>query len=71
MKKLLRNHPETVLAALAIVFAAAIIAAYAWGVGNVVVTVDRAVSPAGASAGAAAGFNLQGAAQLDLRGLVK
>ncbi len=70
MKKLLRNHPETVLAALAIVFAAAIIAAYAWGVGNVVVTVDRAVSPAGASAGAA-GFNLQGAAQLDLRGLVK
>jgi len=69
MKKLLRKYPETVLITLAIAFIAIIILYFTWGVGAVVGQVDRVEDSNGAGGGTAS-FNLQGAQQLNLRGLV-
>jgi hypothetical protein len=69
MKKILRNYPEVVLAALAVVFVAIIAVAFIWGIGDVATAVYRAVN-APPGGGGNVGFNLQAAQQLNLRGLV-
>ncbi len=69
MKETLRRHPDIVLAALALTLTGIVIYAYAWGIGNAAGAVYQAVS-APASGSLQSGFNLQGARQLDLRGLV-
>ncbi len=69
MKKLLRKHPDALLITLAIIFLAALIAAFVFGINNVVGQVNRAES-ANPGPGDNGGFNLQAAQSLDLRGLV-
>ncbi len=70
MKKFLRNYPQILLITLAILFLAIIVAYFSWGMGQAAGEVNRAVNAKG-SAEANVNFNLQGAKQLDLRGLVK
>lgn len=69
MKKLLRKYPEAALAILALIIIAAMFYAFTWGVGDVVGALNRAVNAKSGEPGNV-GFNLQGAKQLDLRGLV-
>jgi hypothetical protein len=68
MKTFLRNHPETTLIVLAIVFLAAIIGLYFWGVNDIIVTVNHALNYVPGQQDVE--FNLSAAAKLDLRGLV-
>jgi len=70
MKKILRKYPETVLAILAIVFLGVILAYFSWGIGEMVVEVDRAVNVTPEVSGGV-GFDLRGAQALNLKGLVK
>lgn len=69
MKRFLRKHLEIALAVLAVIFVAAIIVAFTWGLNSVVGSVNGAVNANG-SGGANTSFNLDAAKQLDLRGLV-
>lgn len=70
MKKILRNHPEAVLTALAVVFAVLIVGAFSWGIGEVAGLVSATVGTNSANQ-QGVGFNLKAAEQLNLRGLVK
>ncbi len=70
MKKTFRQYPETMLIILAVVFLAAIIGVFSWGIGVVVVQVNRVEGAAQPTANHI-DFNLSGAKALDLRGLVK
>ncbi len=70
MKAFFRHYPETTLAIFAIVFLAIIVAYFSWGIGDVIVEVNRAVQ-ANVPAGANTSFNLEGAEALRLPGLVK
>jgi hypothetical protein len=69
MKKFLRNHPDIVLIILAVFFLGAILAYFTWGIGDVIVAVNMALKPAPENQ--STGFNLQGAAALDLHGLAQ
>lgn len=69
MKRFFKRHPETILIAFAILFVAAIIGFYFWGVGDILATTNHALNYAPPQP--TTGFDLQGASQLDLRGLVK
>ena len=70
MKTLFRHYPEATLAVLAVVFLGIIIGYFSWGIGDVAVEVNRAVQ-ANVSSGTNASFNLEGAEDLHLPGLVK
>jgi len=70
MKNFLRDHPETTLIVLALFFLAMIIGFYFWGVSDMAVTINRAMNDTPPPP-QNVGFNLQDAAHLDLRGLVK
>ncbi len=70
MKAFFRHYPETTLAIFAIVFLAIIVAYFSWGIGDVVVEVNRAVQ-ASVPAGANTSFDLEGVEALHLPGLVK
>jgi hypothetical protein len=67
MKKFFKNHPEPILIFLALLFGGAIIGSFMWGVGDVVTTVNRSLNFTPDQA--TPGFDIQGAANLDLRGL--
>ena len=69
MKKLLRKHQESVLVVLAAVFLALIVAYFVWGVDDVITEVNQATNAKGSSNGSVE-FDIQGAASLNLRGLV-
>jgi len=69
MKKLFRKFPQSILVTLALVFLGIIVAYYAWGISDMIGVVNRAVNTKPSSAGSA-GFDIQGAQQLNLRGLV-
>jgi len=68
MKKILRNHSTSVLAVLALIFLGAIAASYVWGITYLIFDINEAngrVTPNGQIPQ----FNLDGAAQLDYRGI--
>lgn len=68
MKHFLRNHTNTILVFLAIVFLAVIVGYFTWGIGYVVTEVNQA-NTGKASAAAVPGFNLNAAAALNYRGV--
>jgi hypothetical protein len=70
MKNILRKHPETFLAIMAVVFLVALFFSFSWGIGFAVSEVNRAVTATGGG-GESVGFNLAGARALNLPGLVK
>jgi hypothetical protein len=70
MKKIFRKYPDVILAVLALFFLGVLFFSFSWGIGQVVLEVNRGLNASGA-AGAAKGFDLAGARALDLRGLVK
>jgi len=67
MKKFFRTHPETTLIILALLLTAAVIGSFTWGIGNIVSTVNGALTFAPSAT--KPGYDLQSAAKLDLRGL--
>lgn len=68
MKKTLFSHPDITIVTLAIVFLGILIFFYSWAIGVIVTQVHTALS---ASPGqTAAGFDVQEAGRLDLRGLL-
>ena len=69
MKKILSNHPEAVILALAVVFLAVVAGFYLWGVGKIVNVTSQALNSTRPAT--VTGFDLSQASQLDLRGLVK
>lgn len=69
MKKILAKHPETILIASALFFIAVIVGFYFWAVSDIVTTMDKALTYIPPQTNV--GFDLQDAAKLDLRGLVK
>lgn len=70
MKKLFRQHPETILTILALVFLGLIAASFSWGSGMVAAEVNRAMNSA-IVPNPGVMFNLKDAQSLNLRGLVK
>ena len=69
MKKFFRDHPDAILAAIGAIMIAAIVGLYSWGIGDITVTLNRALNYVPAQT--TVGFDLTTAAQLDWRGLVK
>jgi hypothetical protein len=68
MKKFLHSHPNLIIGAIYIVFIGILLAFYFWAVNNVFDQLRFAlISPPPQSA---VGFDLAGAAKLDLRGLL-
>lgn len=70
MKKILRQHPETAMTVLAIVFVGIVVAYFSWGIGDMMGEVNRAVNTAPKIEGSA-GFDLKDAQSLNWKGLVK
>jgi hypothetical protein len=68
MKKILSSHPNTVITVLVLVFLVVPIALYAWVINGIVLDAQQALSSA--PAGSGTGFDITGASNLDLRGLV-
>jgi len=69
MKKILYSHPNITIGALALIFLAVLVAFYVRAIDGVVAPLHAALmAPPSESK---SGFDLQGAAKLDLRGLVK
>ncbi len=69
MNKFLRDHPETLLIILAVFFLAFVVGFYLWGMNDIVTTVNKALNYVPQQQDT--GFDLQSAAKLDWRGLVK
>jgi hypothetical protein len=69
MKNFLKNHMNTVLIVLVIVFLAIIVGYFIWGIGYVTSEVDKADDSQTATA-QTFDFNLKAAAALDYRGLM-
>ena len=70
MKKIFRKYPETVLIVLAAIFLGTVVAYFVWGAGAVAGDVNNALN-ANITTSPYAGFDLNGARALNLRGLVK
>ncbi|HUC01483.1 MAG TPA: hypothetical protein VMA75_01090 [Candidatus Paceibacterota bacterium] len=68
MKKFLRHHPSVVIGALAIIFVAALFAAYSWAINDVFMALHTALATPRSES--VSGFDLASASKLDLRGLV-
>jgi hypothetical protein len=66
MKKFFFSHPDIILASIAFVLLAVLIGFFSWGINDVVYEIQQSTGP-GASMGQQ-GFNLMGAAQLNLHG---
>ncbi len=70
MRKFFNKHPEFTLAVIAAVFLIIMAASYVWGVTTIVTNVSKATS-VGEEKIPQAGFDIQGAAGLDLKGLIR
>ena len=68
MKKKIYAHPDVIIAVLALVLLFVLIAFYFWATDAIVTQVRRALTSAAPQN--AVGFDLDGAAKLDLRGLL-
>ena len=68
MKKKLYAHPDIIIAVLAFSLLCLLISFYFWATDAIVVEVRRSLTAAAPNV--AAGFNLDGASKLDLRGLL-
>lgn len=68
MRHFLRNHTNTILVFLAVVFLAVIVGYFTWGIGYAVTEVNEA-NTGKASAAAVPGFNLNAAAAINYRGV--
>jgi hypothetical protein len=68
MKKIFYSHPDTIIAALALIFLGTLIAFYSWASNDIFTEVHKALtfSPSQQTDS----FNIAGAAGLDLRGLL-
>ena len=68
MKKFFYSHPDTIIAALALIFLGILVWFYSWAINDVFTEVHTALtfSPSQQSDS----FDLAGAAKLDLRGIV-
>ncbi len=67
-KEFLRNHPEALLIAVAIVFVVLIVGSYLWGVSYVATNVDRAFNYVPPQPNI--GYDLQAAQKMNWHGLV-
>jgi len=70
MWKFFKNHSELILAGLTVIFLVIMVAYFFWGIGTLFANLNRSLN-AGNAEKVPVGFNLKGAAGLDLRGLVK
>ena len=70
MKHFFREHHDSILIALAVLFLGVLIGYFSWGIGQVVTEVNRAANAKGGGVGNAP-FDIRGAQRLDLRGLIK
>lgn len=65
MKNLPRIHPEWILVGAAVILIGILAVFFIWGTAGLAVSVEKAISPTGQKS-SPAGFNLEGAKQLDL-----
>ncbi len=70
MANFFKKHPDVVLITATVVFLAVLIGYFFWGITTLVATFNAAINP-GKTEGAALRFDLQGAAKLNLKGLVQ
>jgi len=68
MKKKLYSHPDAIIAALAFVLLCTLAAFYSWATDAIITQLHRSLVSVPPQT--AAGFNLDGASKLDLRGLL-
>ena len=68
MKKKLYAHPDIIIAVFAIVLFCVLVSFYSWATDAIVEQIRRSLTSA--TPQSAAGFNLDGASKLDLRGLL-
>lgn len=70
MKTFFGNYPQATLAIIAVVLLLIIVSYFTWGIGDIVMEVNRSVDASVAS-GTNPGFNLKGAQDLNLPTLAK
>jgi hypothetical protein len=68
MKKFFYSHPDTVIAAFALIFIGILVGLYSWASNDVFTEVHQALTSSPAQSSDS--FDLAGAGKLDLRGLV-
>jgi hypothetical protein len=68
MKNFLHSHPTIIIGTLAAALVIVLVSFYSWAIDDVFAQMDRALTSP--SAQSAIGFDLPGAAKLDLRGLM-
>ena len=68
MKKIIHSHSNLIIIVLALIFLGVLAALYSWTINGIVLDAHRAISSLPAES--ASGFDLTGAAALDLRGIL-
>ncbi len=67
----LKKHSEFVLIGLSLLFLGIVVVSFFWGIATLFSRISSATTVQTSDLGATASFDIKGAANLDLRGLVK
>jgi hypothetical protein len=70
MKKFFKNHPEFILAAVAIALSAILLVYFFWGISVLIADLNKSIGVANLNQKVTT-FDLEGAKALNLKGLVK
>ncbi len=71
MKDLFKKRPEFVFAGITILFLTILIGYFAWGMRMIMTNLGTAIGSGTRNGQAGAGFDLEGAKRLDLKGLIQ